>query len=191
MKKLLPVICAILIATITFDAKAQTEQEMKNWMDYMTPGDVHKMIASWDGTWEGTVSMWMAPGAPPSTSTSTAVNKMAFGGRYQVTNHSGSFNGMPFEGMSTLAYDNAKKVFEFVWIDNMGTGIMHLQGPWDAKTKTLTLTGNMVDPTTGKDVKVKETMKVVDDNTQVMTMSMPMPDGTEFKTMEITYKRKK
>jgi uncharacterized protein DUF1579 len=191
MKRILPVICAIFIAINSFDAKAQTEQEMKNWMDYMTPGDVHKMIASWDGTWEGQVSMWMAPGTPPSSSTSTAVNKTIMGGRYQHSTHSGSFNGMPFEGMSTLAYDNAKKVFEFVWIDNMGTGMMHLQGPWDAKAKTITMTGNMVDPTTGKDTKVKETMKVVDDNTQVMAMYMSMPDGTEFKTMEITYKRKK
>ena len=55
---------------------------MKNWMAYSTPGDMHKMIAGWNGTWNGEVTMWHAPGAPPETSKSTAVNKTVLGGRY-------------------------------------------------------------------------------------------------------------
>ena len=62
---------------------------MKNWQDYMTPGDVHKMMAKWDGTWNGDVSMWMVPGAPEQKSTSTAVNKMIFNGLYQQSTHTG------------------------------------------------------------------------------------------------------
>lgn len=191
MKKILPIICGILIAAINFDAKAQTEEEMKNWMEYMTPGDIHKMIASWDGEWTGDINMWMSPDAPPSKTTGTVTNKMGLGGRYQIANYTGSFNGMPFEGMSILAYDNAKKAFESIWVDNMGTGVMHLQGKWDAATKTIILTGPMVDPMTGKEMKIKETFKIVDADTQIMSMYAPGPDGKEFKNMEITYKRKK
>ena len=33
---------------------------MKNWQEYMTSSDVHKMMAKWDGTWDGDVTMWMA-----------------------------------------------------------------------------------------------------------------------------------
>jgi hypothetical protein len=164
---------------------------MKNWQEYMTPGAVHKMMASWSGTWTEEVSVWMAPGAPVSKNTSTAINKMALGGRYQISNHSGSFDGMPFEGMGTLAYDNAKKAFESTWIDNMGTGIMHLQGPWDEASKTITLSGKMIDPGTWKPTTVKETFQVIDDNTQLMTMYATTPDGKEFKTMEIKFTRKK
>lgn len=34
---------------------------------------------------------------------------MIFGGRYQLSNYKGNFMGMPFEGMSIMGYDNAKK----------------------------------------------------------------------------------
>jgi hypothetical protein len=164
---------------------------MKNWQAYMTPGDMHKMMASWSGTWTGDVSMWMKPGEAPMKSTGVATNTMAMNGLYQVSKHKGMMMGMPFEGMGTLAFDNIKKAFVNTWIDNMGSGIMKMEGPWDEATKTLTLTGTMVDPMTGKDCTMKETLKVVDANTQVMEMYGPGPDGKEFKTMEITLKRKK
>ena len=82
---------------------------MKAWQAYMTPGDAHKMIAKSDGQWKAEVTVWMAPGGPPEKSTSTCTNKMILGGRYQQSTHKGMFNGMPFEGISTFGYDNAKK----------------------------------------------------------------------------------
>ncbi len=165
---------------------------MKNWMAYMTPGDVHKMMAAWNGSWTGEATMWHAPGAPPETSKTTAVNKMILGGRYQVSNHSGSMMGQPFEGMSTLAYDNAKKVFISTWMDNMGTGLMKLEGPWDEATKTINFSGKCVDPSsgTGAEMDVRETYTIVDDKNHVMSMFGPGPDGKEFKMMEIKMTRK-
>ncbi|MEI2739147.1 MAG: DUF1579 domain-containing protein [Chitinophagaceae bacterium] len=164
---------------------------MKNWQEYMTPGAVHKMMATWDGTWNGEVTMWMYPGAPEQKSKSTAVNKMIMNGLYQESNHSGDMMGMPFNGKSTVAYDNHRNEFVSTWIDNMGSGIMVLKGPWDEATKTITLKGKMVDPGTKQDTDVRETFKINDDNTQEMEMFVMMPDGKEFKTMNIKYTRKK
>jgi len=84
---------------------------MKNWQRYMTPGDVHKMMAKWDGTWNGEATMWMVPGAPEQKSTSTAVDKMIMNSLYQQSTHSGNMVGMPFNGMSTTAYDIHRKEF--------------------------------------------------------------------------------
>lgn len=162
----------------------------KNWESYMTPGEAHQRMASWSGTWNGEVTMWMAPDAPPSKSTATAVNKMILGGRYQQTTIKSSFNGQPFEGLSTLAYDNEKKMYISTWIDNMGTGLMLSQGPWDAASKSITFTGRMVDPTTRKEVEFREIFKPIDHNYQVTEMYATGPDGKEFKTMEIRYTRK-
>ena len=124
---------------------------MKNWEAYMTPGDMHKMMATWNGAWMATTTLWMTPDAPPSTSSAIAVNKMSLGGRYQMGTFSGTFNGMPFEGMSILAFDNAKKTFITTWIDNMGTGVMKLEGPWDGANNTMDLKGKMIDPSTGNE----------------------------------------
>lgn len=164
---------------------------MKNWQDYMTPGDMHKMMAKWDGTWNGEVTMWMQPGAPEQKSTSTAVNKMIMNGLYQQSTHTGDMMGMPFNGMSTVGYDNHRKEFVSTWIDNMGSGIMVLKGPWDEATKTITLTGKMVDAGTKGETNVRETFKIIDDNNQEMTMYVTMPGGKEFNTMNIKYTRKK
>jgi hypothetical protein len=164
---------------------------MKNWQAYMTPGEPHKTMTKFNGTWNTEVTSWMAPGAPPEKSKGTAVQKTILNGLYQTGTYKGTIMNMPFEGMSTLAYDNHKKVFESTWIDNMGSGIMHLQGSWDEATKTMTLSGKMINPGDGKECTVRESVKVVDDNTHVMEMYAPGPDGKEFKTMEIVYKRTK
>jgi len=164
---------------------------MKNWQEYMTPGDIHKMMAKWDGVWNGEVTMWMYPGAPEQKSKSTAENKMIMNGLYQESNHSGDMMGMPFSGKSTTAYDNHRKEFISTWIDNMGSGIMIMKGTWDEASKTINLKGRMVDPGTKQDTDVRETFKIIDDNTQEMEMFVVTPEGKEFKTMNIKYTRKK
>ena len=164
---------------------------MKNWMAYATPGDMHKLMASWDGTWDGDMTMWEKPGAPPQTSKGTAVNRMVMGGRYQVSDHKSTMMGQPFEGMSTLAYDNTLKIFKSSWVDNMGTGLMMMEGPWDEASKTLKLKGKCMDPMMGKEVELREEFKVIDDKTQLMEMYGSGPDGKEFKMMEIKLSRKK
>ena len=165
---------------------------MKNWMDYSTPGDMHKMLAGWNGTWDGEITTWHAPGTPPQVTKGKAINKMILGGRYQESVHTGDMMGMPFEGISTMGYDNAKKKFISTWVDNVGTGIMTMEGTWDAGTKTLTSSGKCVDPSagTGKEMDVKQILKVIDDKTHLFEMYGPAPDGKEYKMMEIKMTRK-
>ena len=165
---------------------------MKSMMEYGTPGEPHKMLAKSNGTWTGEVTMWMAPDAPPSTSKMTMTNKMIMDGRYQVSEAKGDMMGMPFNGMSTTGYDNHKKVYVSTWIDNMGTGVMKMEGPWDEASKSMTLTGTMMNPATGKECDFKEVFRIIDDNNQVMEMYGPdLQTGKQYKNMEIKLTRKK
>lgn len=170
------------------DAAAMQEQGMKAWMAYMTPGPMHEMMAKCNGDWKEEVTYWMVPGGEPTKSTSSCTNSMIMGNRYQETKHTSSMNGMPFEGYGILAYDNGKKIFVSTWIDNMGTGIMYLEGKWDEKNKTIHFSGKTVDPMTGKDMHVREEFKLIDDNNQFMEMYMTQ-NGKEFKSMEIKFSR--
>ncbi len=189
MKKIITLI-SFLTALSFSQLYAQTEAEMKAWQNYMTPGEVHKMIAQYDGEWNEEITMWMDPSAPPTKTTATSKNEMILGGRYQLSKITGNMMGMPFEGMSLIGYDNAKKTITSSWIDNFGTGIMTLEGTWDEPTKTITLKGKTVDPMTGKDVWVRQVMKFIDNDTQVMEM-YDNKNGTETKTMELKSTRKK
>jgi hypothetical protein len=73
----------------------------------------------------------------------------------------------------------------------MGTGIMIGEGPWDEATKSITIKGKMIDPSSKKEMDFREVFTVVDATTQKMEMFAPAPDGKEFKSMEITFTRKK
>jgi len=161
------------------------------WKIFKTPGDMHKWMEKTNGTWEGNVNQWMDAAAPPMQSKATIIQSSTFGGRYVVSKFSGYAFGEPMQGQSTLAYDNAKKLFVSTWIDNLGTGIVYMSGNYDEKTKTLNLSGYQTDPVTGKDANIREEMTIIDDDSYTMTMFGTGADGKEAKFMEGTYKRKK
>ena len=148
--------------------KAQSEAEMMAaWENWMKPGDMHAWMAKSDGTWSGDVNTYFDP-SNPEKSKATMTSRMVFNGLYQITEYKGNMMGMPFEGMGTLAYDNAKKEFINTWIDNMGSGLMILTGHYDKATKTLHLKGNQTDPMSGKDMPIRQTVEYPNDNTQIM-----------------------
>lgn len=182
-------LCLMLFTVFAINSFAQSQEDMQKWMSYMTPGDMHKMLAKGNGTWDEVLTMWSAPGAPPQTMSATCEMKMMMDGRYQQTKHTGSFNNMPFEGIGVTGYDNSKKIFQSTWIDNMGTGITYMEGTYDAATKMITFTGKMVDAMSGKEENVKQTWKFVDDNTMLLEM-YNVQGGQDKKTMEIKLTRK-
>ncbi len=191
MKRIAIFLTPLFLLLMLCSVQAQDQDAMtKAWAAFMTPGDMHKMMATWNGTWTADVTAWMAPTAPPSKSTSTVENKMALNGLYQMGHYTGTMMGQPFEGYSTLAYDNAKKMFVDTWIDNMGSGVVVMTGTWNDKTKTLELKGTQTDPMSGKDTGIRQVTKVMDANSQMMTIYGTGPDGKEMKYMEANMKRK-
>lgn len=185
MKRLI-ILCALVTALISVTTYSQDEN-MQKWMEYMTPGDMHKMLAKGVGNWKAKSTFWMAPGGEPMNSEATATSEMIMGGRYLMSKMKGNMMGMPFEGMAIEGYDNAAKMFMSTWIDNMGTGIMFMTGKWDETTKQVIYTGKMMDPMSGSWVDVREVVTHVSDTEMKMEMFGPGPDGKEFKNMEINY----
>ncbi len=193
-----------LEATITEDITDISEPEMMEemmeepmdsiamqqaWEAYMTPGDHHKMMAAETGKWTNEMTFWMGADSQPTKATSTAQIKMILDGRYQETTYKGDMMGMPFEGRSTVAFDNHTKEYIATWIDNMGTGMMVTKGTYDEATKSTTSTGVMVDPVTGKERKIREIYTIIDDNTRKLEMFETLAGKDEYKSMEIVMKR--
>ncbi len=175
-------------------AMAQTPDEaamQKAWQEYMTPSQIHNQLAQDDGTWTGEMTMWMDPKAEPIKNKMTATNRMILGGRYQESRHTGDFMGMPFEGVATTGYDNASGKMVSTWVDNMGTGIMYMEGDYDGKSKSVVMRGKYTDPMTKKVKEMREVYTLVDENTRKMEMYDKSPDGKEYKSMEMVMTRQK
>ena len=169
---------------------AMDPKMMEMMMKAGTPGAEHKVLDGIVGTWNAKITSWMMPGADPMSMEGISENKWIMGGRYLEQRFSGSFMGMPFEGIGYTGYDNVKKQYWGTWMDNMSTGMMISSGGANSDG-TWSFTGTFPDPMTGKDAKVDSKMKIVDADHHTYEMWMPGPDGKMFKSMEIAYARKK
>ena len=183
------IFCSMMLSMQSFAQEEDANKDqMKAWMEYMTPGQTHEMLAKENGSWKTKMTMWMMPGTEPMESEGMMTNEMKLGGRYQKSTFTGKFMEKPMEGMNPLAYDNASKEFYAIWVDNMGTGMMTSKGKYNEETKMVEMKGTYVDPMTGKEEPFRQTMQIVDENNHVMEMFMYM-DGKEFKNMHIDFTR--
>jgi len=189
MKKIIFALLVFALILASGSSVYSQDESMQKWMEYMTPGEMHKMLEKHTGSWNAKTTFWMAPGTEPMTSDATMTNEMILGGRYLQSKYKGDMMGMPFEGMSIEAYDNGTKMFYSTWIDNMGTGLMYMTGKWNEATKQIEYTGSMYDPSKGASVNIRQVISVNDDGSSKMEMFGPGPDGKEFKTMEVTATR--
>lgn len=183
-------ICFLSFTFISFAQEDTMEMspEMKAWMEYMTPGETHKILAASDGEWKTKITYWMKPGEEPTITQGTTVNEMILGGRYQKSTHKGNMMGMPFEGINILAFDNARKEYYSIWIDNMSTGMMSSRGKFNEESGEVEMKGTYVDPMTSNEEPFRQVFKVLNDNHQVFEMFM-YHDGKEFKNMVVEYTR--
>lgn len=194
MKKHMIILFLILTGCSQYESRAQVagaDQEAfdKSTKDYSMTGTMHKLLATASGEWDEEISMWTGTSKEPVVNKAVCTNTMIMGGRYQQSIHKGVFNGMPFEGMSIWGFNNVTRRFESSWIDNMGTGIMFMEGRWDEKTKTATFNGKTTDPETKKEIMVREIFRFVDNNNQTMEM-FEYREGKESLMMAIRFTRK-
>jgi hypothetical protein len=169
------------------DAPAFDSEAMKKMMEeYARVTENHAGFKRLVGKWNTEMTCYM-PGSPTAATKGTATFRLLMGGRFMQQNFEGEIEGQKFQGTGITGYDNAQKKYVGIWIDNMGTGIMHMTGSYDEKTHTMTELGESIMPT--GPMKMKMVTRPVDDNKFVFTMYTLGPDGGEQKMMEITYTR--
>jgi hypothetical protein len=171
----------------------EMQETMAKAMEFGTPGENHKLLAKKVGDWTFEGKWYFEPGsdAMPFTGKTNFASK--WDDRYIVDTTDGDPmpGEPPFHGAGANGYDNIKKKFFWVWIDNMGTGVMHGEGTYDAATKTFKYTFEQPDVRTGKYVKGRSVEKWADDNHFNVEWYAPDKTGKEFKMMEFAYRRAK
>ena len=177
---------ALLVAAPQSQAQEMTPEVMAAWAEATTPGEHHQVLNGSVGRWEQKLTIWMAPGAPPTESTSTSSAAWTFDGRWMEENITGNFMGMPFQGRSLMGYDNFRGEYVSVFMDNMSTAPMIARGTYDPATRTFTLTGTMDDFVVGtRDIPFRQVITATDDTHATMEMFAPGPDGNEFLTFKV------
>ncbi len=178
------------------ESKAQTPEDMQAMMEKAkkagAPGAEHEIFNHFVGEWKTSSRFWMQPGEKAQSSEGSSSMKLILGGRFLKQKFTGNWMGEPFEGMGIMGYDNVKKEYSSIWIDNMMTGIFKASGQYDSASKTIKDSGSASCPMTGEANKeFRSEWKIVNKNTNVYSMYTKDASGKEFKSMEITYKRAK
>lgn len=188
-------------------ANAQTQampdmkEMMERWTEVATPGPQHKLLDSFIGTWKVTSKMWWAgPGTPPTVSEGTSTMTWIMGGRYVLEKMSsqipwpaedGTMKTMDFKGMSITGYDNFRKTYQSIWVDNFGTGMFSMTGAADPDGKLFRYYGAVDEPMLGVVGRmIRVVIRVIDADTHVFEM-YDLLMGEDYKAMEMTYKRVK
>ena len=175
---------ALVPALLTAQASPQDQQKaMEAYAKAAAVTANHDVLKMFTGHWDATATMWMMPGAPPSTSKNTVDGTPMMGGRFVRLDYKGTMMGQPFEGMQITGYDNIKKTYTTFWIDNSSTSFYLLEGPYDPAKKAFVQTGQWADPMGGT-TPVRAVITIVGPNEYLYENYMTLPDGKEFKSLE-------
>ena len=161
---------------------------MAKWQAYATPGKHHEVLSPLVGTWSHIVKWWMKPGTEPEVSKGSSETKWVMGGRFLQHLATGVSMGQPFEGMGLTGFDNKKRKYQTIWMDNMGTGMMIGEGTYNEKQQTLTDQGHFTDPMIGQR-GYRGVITFVDEKHHRYEMFGLDNTGKEFRMMEIMYTR--
>ncbi len=198
--RLLIVLAALAAVSVPIASEVFSQEDpgvdhaemMKKWLAAATPGKPHEIFKKFDGEWTTTTKVWMGgPGKKPMETKGAAVYKTIMGGRFLHQDASGTFMGGPMKGIGIMGYDNFKKLYTMVWVDNQGTAMYFAKGTRKPGSKEIHLFGTMDEPTldmVGRTVRYSVTL--VNDDKHVFA-SYDLAVGLDYKVFEITYTRKK
>ena len=113
------------------------------------------------------------------------------GGRYLQQDYRADFMGMPFQGVGTMAYNNATGRYQGSWIDNMSSHMLPpSEGSWDEASQSITSMRTYTDPMTGQEVTSRDVLRIVSNDEHHFAMHETRPGGPERQLFEIVYRRR-
>lgn len=199
MKKIADILLVFMLAFSSYapgndetqapEMSAEQEAMMEAWVKHATPGEHHKHLAMFAGTWKISGKMYMDSSTPPVESSGTCEYTMSLGGRFLSQKCVGESMGQPFEGWGITGYDNMLQKHTALWMDNMGTSVLSGSGTCEQGGKVIKISGEYPDPVTGRSKAYRYVVTIDGENSQKLEWFEAGQDGKEFLMMEMQYTR--
>lgn len=154
------------------------------------PGAEHLLLHPFVGTWGAEVKLWTGPGEPHA-STGTMVNTMVLGGRFLRHDYTGDPSPGPFPafaGQGYWGYNDMRRHWEGVWVDNASNQMMIDAGSYDPSAHAWTMEGDVLHPGMGE-VRRRSVVTLVSDREHTMDMLFKTPGHEWQRVMQIRYTR--
>jgi hypothetical protein len=180
-------------------AKAMQES-MQKWMATLQPGEHHKQLEHFVGSWNTTTKIWWGgPGTPAVETKGRSDVKWVLDKRFIMEEHhgempmpdeTGAMKNVPYKGIGMTGYNNSRNVFESSWTSNLGTEMLTMRGGVDPSGKVFRYYGQMDEPMmdiVGRTVKYVN--RIINDDKHVFEI-IDLHAGDDYKVIELTYTRR-
>ena len=154
----------------------------------MQPGPMHEKLAPLVGKWTMSGKWRMSAEAPWQEFEADVEREWILGDRFVQEKVTSEMMGQPFEGLGIIGYDNTRKEFTNVWVENMSTGTWTSAGRLEGDA--ITFVGENSDAMTGEKNRWGKSIVTLGKDEQSFKGFSKDASGKEFLSMEMTAKRK-
>ena len=147
----------------------------------------HQVLSQDEGVWDSTVQVFVGgPNRPPMTFTGVETYTVLKQGLWTIAEIQGDHQIVAIYG-----YDSYHNKFVGSWIESTSPYRVQLEGEYDEASRTLTMIAKGTDPHSGQVLNERQVITHTDDDTRVLSQYRLKDDGTQFKVLEATAKRRK
>jgi hypothetical protein len=168
-------------------AKVESPAE---WVAMSKPGESHRLMDSFVGTWNVTMKFWSSPQSAPEQSSGVSESRWILGKRFIQESFKGKVGGQDFEGIGLFGFDNGRRRFDTLWLDSLNTSVARSSGAFDPENQIYSFEGQVYDPVLGRDKATKTTIRFLSPTRYVLTMFDHNPVYGDYKSLEMEYVRR-
>ena len=182
------VLAAGLVLTAS-SGLSQQERQKQHAVKVDLPGRIHDRLNDLSGTWD--VALKYKLGDKFQEGKATCEAKSILEGRFLQQEYNSRFQGEPFTVIQILGYDNERKKFVELKIDNMHTSLMHNEGEVSDDGRVISSSGESTEPGTGKPYKLRTVYTLADHDHFILEWFHIDDGGKEEKVVTLSHTRKK
>ena len=171
----------------TAQDKPAMDKKMAEMMKNTEPGEQHKLLDMFVGNWD-IVVRFRYGGGPEREGKAASAAKWILDGRFIQQDFTSQIGQVTLQ---FVGFDNQKKKFFEVKMDNRDTGVLYTEGTASADGKTITNVGIRTDPMTGETNKLRTVTTIGDRDHYTVEWFLTGKDGKEEKTVTMIHTRRR
>jgi hypothetical protein len=186
MKEFVKIILVATVVLAAFVSSYAQDKRMAEMMKNTQPGEHHKQLDVLVGRWE-VIAKYKYGSGPERQGKATSEAKWILGGRFVQQEYKSESGQLTLQ---FIGYDNQKKKFFEVKMDNNDTGVLLTEGTISDDGKVITNTGERTDPLTGATGKLRAVTTIIDKDHYTLEWFMSGANGKEEKVVTLSHTRK-
>lgn len=173
------------------DEEARRRAMAQQVLEAAQPGPEHERLAALAGEWDIEFRYFTEPDAPPLVGKGTETTRMILGGRFLQSESVTQLGDRRSESLIIYGFDRRANRYTKVAYDSWGTYYVTAKGEYDPARNAIVAVGEETDPMSGRTERYTMITRFVDADQWVSEILFRLPDGSDFKAVEVRHTRRR